>query len=142
MPNYTKEEIKAFEQKDLRIARESILKPLIERLDLEDVENVQKVTEICEKYINYVYNGVNGSNVVTIQDDIDWEGIAKGLNLAEPNGTNIKILNLIVDEYNKSHKASANPADILSTISNQFGKYPTNKASVPQVLETLTETIN
>ena len=49
----------------------------------------------------------------------------------------IKILNLIIDEYNKTHKASTNPIEVLSHIMATFGKYPINQKSVSVVLDSI-----
>jgi len=132
---YTKDEIQAFAEKDMRISKLAIVKSLIEKLPLEDVNGVTKVTELSEKYVDYVYKerGTKGGNT----EQIEWEQIALGLNLAIPNSQNIKILNQIADEYKKATKASANPKNILVHIINTFGKYPTKTESVRKVVESL-----
>jgi hypothetical protein len=135
---YSKEEIKAFESKDLRIARESILKPLIEKLDIEDVYNVPKVTELCEQYIEYVYKGLqNGDSVSGVANGevaLDWRQIAEDGKLPEPNETNIKILDLVVGEYKKVNEADINPLELLVRIVERYGTYPTKKESISKVL--------
>jgi len=140
---YSKEEIKAFAEKDLRISKLAIVKSLIEKLDLEDVYEVSKVTELAEKYIDYVYEerkettkrGFAGC--VASNTKPDWGQIAVGLNLAIPNSQNIKILNQVLGEYKKANKASANPNDVLVHILNTFGKYPSKQESIKTVLESL-----
>lgn len=143
---YTKEEIKVFENKELRIVRQAIMKKLIEKLPLEDIYGVTKVIELTEKYVDHVYSERRSAKrgeagcVASSTEGTKWEQIAIGLNLAIPNATNIKILNQVVDEYKKVHKASANPSDILVHIINIFGKYPHNPESVEKVIQSLLET--
>lgn len=139
---YTKEEIKAFAEKDLRISKLAITKSLIEKS--EDIYDVGKVTKLAEKYVDYVYaerkdatkRGKAGC-VASDTKQINWEQIATGLNFAIPNATNIKILNQVADEYKKATKANANPNDILIHILNTFGKYPHNPESVEKVVKSL-----
>ena len=95
---YSKEEVKAFENKDLRISKLAITKSLIEKLPLEDIYDVKKVTELVEKYINYVYEerSTKGGSVGCVADSIklpNWEQLAEGLNFAIPNAENIKLYN-------------------------------------------------
>ena len=143
---YTKAEIKVFEDKELRIVRQAILKKLIEKCKLEDVYEVSKVTELSEKYVDYVYEErketTKRGQVASVGDNTEgteWEQIAKGLNLAIPNSQNIKILNQVTDEYKKAYKASANPSDILVHIINTFGKYPHNPESVSKIVSSFFE---
>ena len=151
---YSKEEVKAFAAKDLRISKLAIVKSLIEKLSEEDVNEVCKVTDLAERYIDYVYEErrdkqerketTKRGQVASVGDNTkhepNWEQIALGLNLAIPNSQNIKILNQVADEYKKATKASANPKDILVHIINTFGKYPHNPESVSKVVESLLET--
>lgn len=140
---YSKEEVKAFAEKDLRISKLAIVKSLIDKLSEEDVNEVCKVTELAEKYIDYVYaerkdvsersNGAKRGQA----EQVEWEQIAEGLNLAIPTSQNIKILNQVIDEYKKAYKASANPSEILVHIFNTFGKYPTKTESVSKVIDNL-----
>ena len=150
MGQYSKEEIKVFEDKELRIVRQAILKKLIEKCtDLEEANEVQKVSELAEKYVNYVYSerqseskdGAKRGSVGCVADDTKpkWEQVAIGLNLAIPNSQNIKILNQVADEYKKAYKASANSKDILVHIMNTFGAYPTKTESVKKVISSLFE---
>ena len=139
---WTKEEIKSFAEKDLRISKLAITKSLIEKS--EDIYDVQKVTDLVEKYIDYVYEErketTKRGQVASVGDNTEgteWEQIAKGLNLAIPNSQNIKMLNLLLDEYKKAYKASANPSDILVHIINTFGEYPTKTKSVETVVKSL-----
>lgn len=155
---YTKEEIKVFEDKELRIVRQAILKKLIDNCSKEDVYGVTKVTELTERYVDYVYsersNGAERRDatkrglakptssadagcVASNTEGTKWEQIAQGLNLAIPNSQNIKMLNLLLDEYKKAYKASANPDSILVHIINTFGEYPTKTKSVETVLKSL-----
>ena len=143
---YTKAEIKVFEDKELRIVRQAILKKLIEKCKLEDVYGVDKVTELTERYVDYVYTErketTKRGQVASVGDNTEgteWEQIAKGLNLAIPNSQNIKILNQVTDEYKKAYKASANPSDILVHIINTFGKYPHNPESVSKIVSSFFE---
>ena len=142
MGQYTKEEIKVFQDKELRIVRQAILKKLIEKCKLEDVYEVNKVTELSEKYVDYVYEerkdatkrGQTGCVAGSTEHKVNWEQIAIGLNLAIPNAENIKILNQVIYEYKKAHKASANPKDVLAHIISVFGRYPAKTESVEKVV--------
>ena len=141
---YTKEEIKVFEDKELRIVRQAILKKLIEKCKLEDVYGVDKVTKLAEKYVDYVYKErketTKRGQVTSVGDDTgqsSWEVLAQGLNLAIPNSQNVKILNQIFDEYKTASKASANPTDILTCCIDKFGTYPTKSSSAEKVVEQL-----
>lgn len=137
MSNYSKEEIKSFEQKDLRISKLAILKSLIEKCDVEAVNEVKPICDLTSEYINYVY-GVSVSCVADGKETtIQWGQIAEGLNLAIPNAINIKMLNLLIDEYKKANKASANPSVVLNHVISRFGKYPTKSGGVLKVLESL-----
>lgn len=149
MANYTKDEIKSFAEKDLRISKLAITKSVIEKS--EDIYDVQKVTELVEKYIDYIYEerrdnterSAKRGQVGCVASPAklscpEWEQIAIGLNLAIPNSQNIKILSQVCDEYNKATKASANPKDVLVYIINTFGKYPTKTESVSKVVQSLT----
>ena len=140
---YTKDEIKSFQEKDLRISKLAIVKSLIEKS--EDIYDVERVTELAEKYINYVYaerstsstKGGQAGCVASGTEQINWELIADGLNLAIPTSQNVKILNQVVDEYKKATKASANPTDILNRCISRFGTYPTKPESVSKVVNNL-----
>lgn len=141
---YSNAEIKAFAEKDLRISKLAIVKSLIEKLLLEKIYEVDKVIELAEKYIDYVYAERKGATkrgqVASVGDNTEgteWEQIAKGLNLAKPTSQNIKMLNLLLDEYKKAYKASANPSDILVHIISTFGEYPTKTKSVETVVKSL-----
>ena len=151
---YSKEEIKAFAQKDLRISKLAIVKSLIEKLPLEEIYEVNKVEKLAERYVDYIYaerkettkrgqaKPTSYADVASVGDNTEgtkWEQIAKGLNLAIPNSQNIKILNQVTDEYKKAYKASANPDDILVHIINTFGKYPHNPESVEKVVQSFNE---
>ena len=144
--SYTPEEIKVFEDKELRIVRQAIMKKLIEKLPLEDIYGVIKVTELTEKYVDHVYSerctsstkGGQAGCATSSTEQINWEQIAVGLNLAIPTSQNVKILNQVADEYKKAYKASANPADILVLCINKFGTYPTKTESVSKVIKSLT----
>lgn len=147
---YSKEEIKAFAEKDLRISKLAIVKSLIEKA--EDIYEVQKITELAEEYINYVYeerrdiserkDATKRGDVSCVTDPTEpkWGELAVGLNLAIPTSQNVKILNQILDEYKQAHKASANPTDVLSHCINRFGGYPAKTESVSKVIKSLTET--
>ena len=149
---YSKEEVKAFAEKDLRITKLAILKSLIEKLSEEDVNEVCKITDLVEKYVDYVYEErrdkqehketTKRGQVASVGDNTEgtkWEQIALGLNLAIPNSQNIKILNQVADEYKKAYKASANPSDILVHVINTFGKYPHNPESVSKIVSSFFE---
>ena len=149
MGQWTKEEVKSFAEKDLRISKLAITKSLIEKS--EDIYDVEKVTKLVEKYIDYVYEerkkiterkettkrGQVGCVAGSTEHKVNWEQVAIGLNLAIPNATNVKMLNQILDEYKEANKASANPKDILTHIINTFGQYPTKTESVEKVVKSL-----
>ena len=141
---YSNAEIRAFAEKDLRISKLAITKSLIEKS--EDIYDVEKVTELAEKYIDYVYEerrstkrGNAGCVASSAKHKTNWEQIAIGLNLAIPNATNIKMLNLLLDEHKKAYKASANPSDILVHILETFGRYPAKTESVSKVVQSFIE---
>lgn len=140
---WTKEEIVAFKEKDMRISKLAIIKSLIEKLSEEDVCEVQKVIKLTEEYVNYVYTerSTKGDAVGCVADPTkhkpNWEQLAIGLNLAIPNSQNIKILNQILDEYKTASKASANPKDVLNCCIEKFGTYPTKTESVSKVVKQL-----
>lgn len=147
---WTKEDVKSFAEKDLRISKLAITKSLIEKLPLEEIYDVNEVKELAEKYVDYVYeerstkrgqakptSSADAGCVASNTEGTKWEQIAKGLNLAIPNSQNIKMLNLLLDEYKKAYKASANPSDILVHIINTFGEYPTKTKSVETVVKSL-----
>lgn len=139
---YTEREVKAFAEKDLRISKLAITKSLIEKS--EDIYDVEKITDLAEKYIGYVYEERRSATkrgqagcVASDAKPTDWEQIAVGLNLAIPTSQNIKILNQILDEYKKAHKASTNPKAVLVCCISKFGTYPTKTESVSKVIDNL-----
>lgn len=142
---YSKEEVKAFAKKDLRISKLAIIKSLIEKLSEEDVNEVCKITELAKKYVDYVYEerkettkrGQAGCVASDTKHTVNWEQIALGLNLAIPNATNVKILNQILYEYKEAYKASANPKDVLVCCIDKFGTYPTKSSSAEKVVRNL-----
>ena len=134
---YSKEEIKGFEAKDLRINRVALLKSLIES-GRNSVNEIAENKEIAEQYVGYIYNGVTGIGVDTGKDEsINWVDLALELNLAIPNGTNVKVLNALWDEYKNIAKASAKPAALLIHIIDKFGKFPSKPDSIELVLDSL-----
>jgi hypothetical protein len=137
---YSKEDKEAFKKKDKLNARQSALKAAS-----VNNEGSQKPTnEILDEakvYYDWLYPDkdklpINSSGV--------WDKIAEGLNLAIPNKENVKVLNLLLSEYKKLNKASANPSalatEILQHIMSQFGKYPTVEGSVGLILDGLLQT--
>uniref|UniRef100_A0A6H1ZY37 Uncharacterized protein n=1 Tax=viral metagenome TaxID=1070528 RepID=A0A6H1ZY37_9ZZZZ len=142
---YSKEEIKNFADKDLRISKLAILKSLIDNCSEEEIYEVKKVTELAERYIDYVYaerkDAIKRGQASCVAGDntegIKWEQVAQGLNLAKPNAENTKILNRVLDAYKQVNKASANPSDVLVHIVNAFGAYPTKTESVKIILKSL-----
>ena len=131
-------------EEGLIISKLAIVKSLIEQRKMEDIYDVQKITDLAEKYVDYVYEKrketTKRGQVASVGDNTEgtkWEQIAEGLNLAIPNSQNIKMLNLLLDEYKKAYKASANPSDILVHIINTFGEYPTKTKSVETVVKSL-----
>lgn len=141
MSNYSKEEVAEFKAKDLRISKLAITKSLIEKS--EDIYDVQKITELADKYVDYVYKerntkrGQAGCVASDTKHTTNWEQIAIGLNLAIPNSQNIKMLDWLLIEYKKAHKASANPKDVLTCCMQKFGSYPTKTESVEKVIKQL-----
>ncbi len=144
MGKYTKEEIKVFENKELRIVRQAILKKLIEKCKLEDVYEVKPVTELSERYVDYVYEERKDKQERKettkrgqVEMALNWVHFAEGLNFAKPNTVNIKILNEVLNEYKQVDKANANPSYILAHIFSHFGKYPEKTESVSKVIKSL-----
>jgi len=134
---YSDDEIAAFAAKDLRITKLAIQKELIRKLDMEDVrEPEDTLFELCDKYVKYTYEPIKETNLEDEKEmKISWVQIAEGLSLAIPDATNIKMLDVIVDEYKKAHKASINPSELLSYITTKFGRYPSKQQNVDKVLE-------
>ena len=133
---YSKEDKEAFRLKDERIAKQALLKSLIEKCDIQDVYDVTLICELADKYLQYV-NGVSG-NVVATKDSVDWESTAEGLNIVVPNAENIKILDLIVSEYkNQTGDNNIIPANVLTHILKYFGRYPAKQESVSKVVSSL-----
>lgn len=134
---YSKDEIDAFNKKDKRISRLSILRDVLPKFDLEGIENVQEITELAEKYVNYVYNGVIGGGAIAMPEQTDWDKLSENLNLRLPKGIEVKMLNLIVDEYKNSTGENVNPINVIQLVMDRFGTYPTKQASVEKVINIL-----
>lgn len=136
MGNYSKEEIKGFEEKDKRISKLALLKSLIEKLSVEEIYDTKTIFELADKYVDYVYDRVKpavcSSKAVA---EISWEEVAKEINVTIPNETNIKVLNVLMDEYKTKFKVGVNKATLLSHIIKAHGKYPTNLNSISLILE-------
>ena len=139
--SYSSEEIAAFAAKDLRITKLAIQKELIRKLDMEDVcEPKNTLFELCDKYVKYTYEPIKETNLEDEKEmEISWVQIAEGLSLAIPDAANIKMLDVIADEYKKAHKASINPSDLLSYVTTKFGRYPSKQQNVDKVLEALSK---
>ena len=146
MNNYSKEEIKSFEAKDLRITKIAILKSLIEsggngNGDAEIEENCK----IIDKYVNYIYgvkpvvcsDEVTSSVQTSVKSDtIDWKKEAEAGEVPIPTPENIKILRLVMDEYKQNVSVEGiKPSKLLAAIYITRGKYPINESSVPLVLK-------
>ena len=135
MGQYTDKEIKSFEDKDRRINRCAMLKSLIENLSVEEVHETEKVCELADKYVNWIYgvkSPVCNSEAVA---EVSWEEVAKEINITIPDKTNIKVLNILIDEYKNKFKVGVNKAILLSHIIKAHGKYPTNTKSVELILK-------
>lgn len=133
---YSDDDKKSFAAKDLRISKLAILKSLIEKLPAEEIYEESKVCSLADKYIDYVYSGVKP---VVCSDEavakIDWKIVAESVSVPIPTTDNIKVFNLIIDEYKKESKMGIAPDLLLKTIFKARGKYPTKKSSVLLVLE-------
>ena len=135
MSNYSREEIAGFEAKDLRISKIAILKSLIESGGNGNAE-VEENCKIVDKYVSYIY----GVKPVVCSDKavagVDWKAEAEAKEVPIPTPENIKILNLIRDEYKKVNGgAEILPGELLNKIWLARGKYPTKKSSVSLVLK-------
>jgi len=154
MPKYSKEEVEAFKKKDQLNARQSALKAA--SINNEGGQKPAKsIIKEAELYYDWLYpkdkedvdNEIptNTSGVAGDKDGNDcseagqpcWAEIAEELNLAIPNEENVKILNLLINEYKQTKKASANPSTILTHIIRSFGRYPTKMESVGVILNSL-----
>ena len=134
MPNYSKDEIEAFNKKDLRINRTAILKSLIES-GRNTADEVKENCELANKYVDFIYNGVKPTTVSSkAVAEVSWEEVAKGLNITIPNEINVKVLNVLTDKYKTKFKVGVNKATLLSHITKAHGKYPTNLNSVELIL--------
>ena len=142
MAQYSRDEIKGFEEKDLRISKLAILKSLIEKLPEKEVYNTICVCELAEQYIDYVYEKKQVARSDKVATDIygekppidSWEQAAKMRHYVIPNETNIKVLNLFVDKYEKKFRTSVSKDAVLSHIIIGHGTYPTKSKSVELIL--------
>jgi len=141
MGNYSKEEVQAFNDKDLRINRVAILKSLLESGRSEN-DQIEENCEMANAYVDFVYNGLPDAGVgdrqsvkelvVPDTSTIDWIGLAKDNKLAVPD--NIKVFDRLWDEYKKEYGVGSNPAKLLSDVYSAFHKYPTKMDSIKTVL--------
>ena len=141
MPNYSPEEIKGFQEKDLRINRVAVIKSLIES-GRNSANEVEENCMIVEQYVKFIYNVIetkeqtkNGTKPFEYVKP-DWVLIGTG---TIPTQEEIKVLDLLWIEYRqlcsgKEQKVSLNPVLLCDLIIKVFGKYPTNKNSISKVL--------
>lgn len=127
---YSADEIAAFKAKDLRIAKESMLKSLIEKFSVEDVNEVNKICNVCDKYVNYIYSE-EIQQTEKIEELLDWSDIATNMEYPIPTKEQITILNMIVE------RANTTCIDVLTKIYGTYKKYPTNKNSVEKIVKEL-----
>jgi len=134
MPKYTPEELKAFEEKDVRIAKEAALKNIAVYIAAGVVKYEDKFKE-ADLELEYIYLGQGMGNKG--QSDRD----EKDLVPPTPSPVEKVILAKIMDRY----------ADLTSTqtgvvvsglllqkkIIENFGKYPTKEASIDKVVSTI-----
>ena len=144
MANYSKEEIKAFESKDLRINRCAILKSILEnQMTMEEKSKHEEICKLADKYVDYIYEGLScdkKDEPVVCSDkavlEINWKQEAESVNIPIPNSKNIEILLHILEEYKKNNNgAEIRTDDLLHTVYRKYNKYPTNKASTSKILE-------
>ncbi|MBE3037083.1 MAG: hypothetical protein IMZ70_08410 [Candidatus Atribacteria bacterium] len=143
MGQYSSEEVKAFDKKDLRINRVAILKSLLES-GRNNEEQIKENCEMANAYVEFVYNGLPdvgvdiGQSVKvlvvpdTVECTIDWKVVATDNKLAVPE--NIKVLDRLWDEYKKEYGVGSNPAKLLSDVYGAYHKYPTKMDSIETVL--------
>jgi len=143
MGQYSQEEIKGFNEKDLRINRVAILKSLLES-GRNNEEQIKENCEMANAYVDFVYNGLpdagvgDGQSVEVLvvpdteESSIDWKGLATDNKLAVPD--NIKVLDRLWDEYKKEYGVGSNPAKLLSDVYDAYHKYPTKMDSIKTVL--------
>ena len=145
MGQYSAEEIKGFNEKDLRINRVAICKSLIESGRNKSNE-VKENCEMANAYVEFVYNGLSDAGVGDGHGDlipvvsntpeestVDWIGLAKDNKLAVPD--NIKVLDRLWDEYKKEYGVGSNPTKLLSDVYGAYHKYPTKMDSIKTVLK-------
>ena len=150
MASYSKEEIKSFEEKDLRISKLAILKSLIEKYpDVNDYGefDVPKMLKLADKFIDYVYGRVDNGAVLDVcapglsGDDIDWSKVATQCDVVEPAKNAKKVLDLLWGEYrklcSKEQETQLCPFMLCQSIIRFCGKYPVNVNSVGKVMSVI-----
>jgi hypothetical protein len=139
---YSKEDIKKFDEKDLRISKIAILKSLIES-GRNSADEVNENCVLAEQYVNYLYSELTcekKDEPVACSDkvvrDINWKQEAESMDVPVPNEKNIEVLLSIIEGYKEKHGgAKVTPNNLLATIYKAYNKYPTNKASTSKILE-------
>jgi hypothetical protein len=147
---YTPEEIKQFEAKDKRINRAAMLKSLIEGLgasgnayksyvgDISDPVFRGKLKDAAEDFVDYIYGGTEtpptGENPA-INKPKPYQGYTHSL--PEPTREQVEILKqVIVKYYDTGYNGDSINVDRLKqAILTEFGKYPTNPASVDVIVD-------
>jgi len=135
--NYTKEEVAAFEAKDLRINKVAVIKSLIES-GRNSANEVKENCMMVEQYVKYIYEvpEENGKLEKDTAKEVKWSDA-----IVQPTENEIKILDAIWSEYEKDCYNGIEMAKYASRhtlcklIIDIFGKYPTNKNSISKVMK-------
>jgi len=141
---YSKEEVIAFEKKDLRITRIAMVKSLIEtNKHVPTKDEAQNIKELAEEFTKYVYSGFDdGEDSSELPKPIDWQSLARGQAIEVPQVGSLPVLDAIWCEYKSQCEtpeqvAQLSPALLCKTVFEEFGSYPKNTASVGEVVSSI-----
>jgi hypothetical protein len=139
---YTPEEIRQFEAKDKRINKVAVIKSMLEGLgasgnayrtyvsDLTDPEWRAKLMEAADDFVGYIYR----DTVATTNNDNAETSATDGLPVPTPE--QIEVLENIIERYLSDYlDVEVNEYKLKEAIITEFGKYPTNPASVDVVVD-------
>ena len=146
--SYSPEEIKGFQEKDLRINKVAVIKSLIES-GRNSANEVEENCMIVEQYVKFIYNVIetkeqtkSGTNAKKVINYSLWDKVTKDNGLPIPNESEKKILNILWDEYKNKCSNGIKPEDLhpvklCGKIIKAFGKYPTSKNSISKVMKAI-----
>jgi hypothetical protein len=146
---YTPEEIKQFEAKDKRINRAAMLKSLIEGLgasssayqsyvsDITDRLFRAELMEAADDFVEYIYKDTNGDKPKSANLEPDENVYSKPTDgVPKPTPEQDEILGDIIQKYYAQDPSNAiNEDKLKQAVITEFGKYPTNPASVDVVVD-------